>query len=246
MARMSRFAALALPPMLLLTACGGGKDEARNNGADSDAAVSSALGDQIAVDPDLATQNQANSAVAANQPSGALPPEMSSPEAIARARAQAVNLIGGPGKLKKAPKATELSASLPSNSAYGTAAQIAAHPGNGAGGEDCTKKVDYTMQWASKLPDTFPVYPQGSVQEAAGTDEGACSLRVVNFLTAVPLNEVIDFYYTRAADAGFKLQHLKDGDDDVLAGVKGNSSVTVYARKDASGATDVDLATSGA
>lgn len=242
MARMSRFAALALPPILLLAACGGGNDEAQNNSADKDAAASSALGDQIMVDPDLATQNQANSAVSASSPNGALPPEMKSPEAIAHARAQALNLVGGPGKLRKAPKAMEVSGSLPTDSAYRTAAQVAAHPGN----EDCTKKVDYTMQWAAKLPATFPVYPQGSVQEAAGTDDGDCSLRVVNFLTAVPLKDVVDFYYTRAANAGYKLQHIKDGDDDVLSGVKDSSSFTIYARQNASGATEVDLATTGA
>jgi hypothetical protein len=226
---------------LLLAACGGGKDEAQDTSADNDAAASSALDGQIMVDPDLATQNQANSAVGANYTNGELPPEMKSPEAIARAQVAAINLLGGPGKVRHVPKAMEVSGKLPADSAYSTAAQIAARPGNG----DCTKKVDYTAQWATKLPATFPVYPQGAVQEAAGTDEDGCSLRVVTFLTPVPLGDVIDFYYTRAANAGYTLQHLKDGDDDVLAGVKGNSSITVYARKNASGSTEVDLAASG-
>jgi hypothetical protein len=236
-----RLAALALAPALLLAACGGSKEEAENAKPDGDAAASSALGDQIMVDPDLATQNQANSAVGANYANGELPPEMKSPEAISRARAAAINLLGGPGKVRKAPQAMAVSGKLPADSAYSTAAQIAARPGNG----DCTSKVDYTAQWAAKLPAAFPVYPQGAVQEAAGTDDGGCSLRVVTFLTPVPLGDVVDFYYTRAANAGYTLQHLKDGDDDVLAGTKGTASMTVYARQNASGTTEVDLAASG-
>jgi hypothetical protein len=167
---------------------------------------------------------------------------MRSPEAIARARAEAVKLVGGPGKLRKTPKALPVDGKLPSDSPYSTAAELAAKPG----GVDCTKKVDYTMKWAARLPAAFPVYPQGSVQEAAGTDKGACSLRVVTFVSPVPMSEVIDFYYTRAADAGFKVQHLKDGGDDVLAGVKNSSSFTIYARKKPSGSTEVDLVTAGA
>ena len=235
-----RLAAVALAPALLLAACGH-KDQVPDDTVDNDAAASSALGNQIMVDPDLASQNQANSAVSANYTTGELPPAAKSPEAIAKARSDALNLLGGPGKLRTAPVATAVSGALPADSAYTTAARIAARPGNG----DCTAKVGYTAQWAAKLPASFPVYPQGAVQEAAGTDEGGCSLRVVTFLTPVPLGDVIDFYYTRASDAGYKLQHLKNGDDDVLAGVKNGASLTVYARKDASGASEVDLVTSG-
>jgi hypothetical protein len=237
-----RLAAAALAPALLLAACGGGKDEAQDSSVDADAAASSALGDQIMVDPDLAAQNQANSAVAANFANGELPPELKSPEAIARARAAAVNMVGGPGKLRSTPKALPVSGTLPADSVYSTAARVAAHPGS----EDCTSTVDYTTQWAAKLPSSFPVYPQASVQEAAGNDHGVCSLRAVTFLTPVPLGEVIDFYYTRAANAGYTMQHLKAGDDDVLAGVTGSSSVTVYARRTATGTTQVDLVTTGA
>src|SRR3569623_871720 len=236
-----RLATLALAPALLLAACSHSKDEAQDTAADSDAAASAALGDQIMVDPDLANQNQANSAVGANPGRGGLPPELKSPEAIGRAQAAAINLLGGPGKVRKAPAAMEVSGKLPADSAYATAAQIAARPGTG----DCPNKVNYTTQWAAKLPAAFPGYPQGAVQEAAGTDEGGCSLRVVTFLTPVPLGDVVDVYYTRAANDGYALQHLKDGGDDVLAGTKGNSSITVYARQTAAGTTEVDLAVSG-
>ena len=237
MAKLVRLSSMALIPLLLLSACGSSDDDLQNSTIDDDAAATSALSDQIMVDPDLATQNQANSALSADSGNGQLPPELRSPEAIARARAQALNLVGGPGKLRKTPKAIDVDGSLPEDSPYRTAARVAMTPN----GENCTDKVDYTMKWAAKLPETFPVYPQGSVEEAAGTDDGACALRLVTYVSAVPLGEIVDFYYTRAANAGYKLQHIKDGGDDVLAGVKDSSAFTVYARKKPSGSTEVDL-----
>ena len=94
------------------------------------------------------------------------------------------------------------------------------------------------------MPDAFPVYPRGAVQEAAGTDAGGCALRVVNFQTPVPVSEVMDFYFTRAAAAGFSAQHVLQGGDNVLGGVGGRAAYTVYARKLPSGAAEVDLVTS--
>ncbi len=55
--------------------------------------------------------------------------------------------------------------------------------------------------WANRLPAAFPVYPRGAVQEAAGTDDDACALRVVNFQTGVSLDDVIDFYFSSARKA---------------------------------------------
>ena len=101
------------------------------------------------------------------------------------------------------------------------------------------------MQWAARLPRAFPVYPRAAVQEAAGTDAAGCALRVVNFVTPVPLGEVVDFYFTRARSAGFSARRVLQGGDDVLAGVKGRASYVIYARRLPSGHTEIDLVTSG-
>lgn len=242
MARIAYLTALVVSPALMLAACGGKDDNAAGSPKDSDAEVSAALGDQIMVDPDLAGQNQANSAISTGLVDGALPPEMLSPEAIERARAEAVRLVGGPAGMKKAPKAVPVSGALPSQSALAAASRAAAAPG---GNVNCAEKAEYTMQWAAKLPANFPVYPQGAVQEAAGTDQGACSLRVVNYVTAVPLGDVIDFYFTRASAAGFSAQRVLENGDDVIGGVKGKQSFVVYARTLPKGGTEVDLITTG-
>lgn len=241
MTRKPLYAALFAAPLLMLAACGG-DEGAKKADSPADDAAAGALGDEIMVDPDLAGQNQANSAAGAGQGSASLPPEQLSPEAVGRARAEALKLVGGPGNMKKAPAATAVSGELPPEAALSVARRAAAAPG---GNVNCADKAEYTMGWAAKLPAGFPVYPQGSVQEAAGTDEAPCSLRVVNYLTAVPLAEVIDFYYTRAASAGFTTQRIKEDGDDVLGGTKGKASFVVYARPLASGGTEVDLVTNG-
>ena len=68
---------------------------------------------------------------------------------------------------------------------------------------------------------------------------------MVNFVTPVPLGEVMDFYFTRARSAGFSAQRVLQQGDDVLAGVKGRASFVVYARRLPTGNTEVDLVTSG-
>ncbi|WP_336978206.1 hypothetical protein [Altererythrobacter fulvus] len=242
MLRTPSFLLLAVVPALALAACGGKDDKAETPEGTADAELASALGDEIMVDPDLAGQNRANSAVSAGLRDGALPPEMTSPEAMERARGEALQLVGGPGKLKKAPAAQPVSGKLPEGSALAVASRAAAAPG---GNGNCADRAQYTMEWAAKLPAAFPVYPQGAVQEAAGTDEGSCALRVVNYVTAIPLDEVIDFYYTRAAAGGFTAQRVKEDGDDVLGGVKGKASFVLYARPLAKGGTEVDLVTNG-
>jgi hypothetical protein len=233
--------ALAAAPALLLAGCGQ-SDKEQPAAQEGDPALTGALGDEIMVDPDLAGENQANSALAVGSRSGALPPQEMTPESVAAARAAAVKLRGGAAELTHAPEAKEVQGGLPKDATLSAAARAAASPG---GSGNCADKAEYTMAWANRLPSTFPVYPRGAVQEAAGTDAGDCALRVVNFQTGVPLNDVIDFYFSSARKAGYSAQRVRDGGDDVLGGVKGTASYVIYARQLPSGATDVDLVING-
>jgi hypothetical protein len=226
--------------LLLLVGCGGG--EAGDNARDDDPALRGALGEQIMVDPDLIGQNRANSAASLRSQDGSLPTVDSGPQAVAAARAEALRQVGGPGKMRKAPEGREVAGRLPEGAALTAAARAAAAPG---GRGQCAERVHYTMQWAARLPAAFPVYPHGAVQEAAGTDTGGCSLRVVNFVTPVPLGEVMDFYFTRALAAGFSAERILQDGDDVLAGTRGNASYVVYARRMPGGNTEVDLVIGG-
>jgi hypothetical protein len=230
---MRRFASpLLLAPILLLAGCD--RDETVTTEPENDPALSGALAEPIMVDPDLVGQNRANSAASMPSHDNSLPAVDATPEAVAAARAEALRLVGGPGRMRKAPDAREADAAL--------RAAIRAAAGNGA----CTERAQYTAQWAARLPRPFPVYPRGAVQEAAGTDAPGCALRVVNFVTPVPLGEVMDFYYTQARKAGYSAQRAQQDGDDVLAGVKGSASYIIYARRLLSGNTEIDLVTSGA
>lgn len=240
--RRSRTLVLALAPAVLLAGCGGKDKEADASPAGDDPALTGALADQIMVDPDLAGQNAAAAGAAMSATDAALPADNNSPEEIAAAHSEALRLVGGAGKLKQAPAARKVAGKLPESAAFTAAARAAASPGSGA---QCAGKASYTMAWAAKLPAAFPVYPRGNVQEAAGTDEGGCALRVVNFTTPVGLEEVMAFYYTRGIAAGFTVDRYRQDGEDMLGGTKGAASYMIYARSLPSGRTEVDLVTSG-
>lgn len=226
-----------LSAALLLAGCGGANKDAPTP-AESDPAVTGALGDQIMVDPNMSGNNGA--AIAANGGQIELPPQQRTPEAIQAARDEAMVQAGGNLKSAPAPQ-TGSAASLVESAA--TAAQVAQE--TKAASADCTKKAQYSATWAGKLPKVLPVYPRGAVQEAAGTDADGCHLRVVNYISPVTPRDVIDFYYTKATSAGYGAEYRMDGADHVIGGRKGGLAYVVYARKLGNGLTEVDLVASG-
>lgn len=206
-----------------------------------DPAVSSALASAIMTDPDLAGQNQGNALLTPGGPAdGSLPIEAASPEKAAMAQAGALALAGG--KLAEVPEASSTPA-LPAR-ALDTSADIAAQlPGLAAG---CADKVDYTFAWAARMPAAFPVYPQGHVEQAAGTDRDGCALRVVSFVTPVEPQWVLGFYATLARRSGFGVEHFKADDHQGLAGTKATARYRLFVRPAPGGMTKVDLVTAGA
>jgi hypothetical protein len=229
-------AILGIAGTLLLAGCN--SDHKQPSGGETDPALSDALGDPMMVDPEMAGEQGA--AVAPADGKITIPPQDRTPEAIAAAKKQAAQLAGG--TLKAAPTPARGGAGGLAASAA-TAAQVAASAK--AAGVDCSAKVQYSNTWAAKLPAELPVYPRGAVQEAAGIDSQACALRVVNFATPVSVDDVVGFYYTKAAAAGYGAEYKLDGNDHVLGGRKDGKAYVVYARKLASGLTEVDLVTSG-
>lgn len=231
----ARLALSSLASVILLAGCGG-SDTAEKPRSESEPAVTSALGDEIMVDPELAGQ-QGGAATSQIE----LPPEQRTPQAIAAAKAEALKLAGGAIQPAPAPVAGGSVTKLVESAA--TAAQVAAAAKTG--NVDCAGKVQYSAQWATSLPDALSVYPRGAVQEAAGTDADGCRLRVVSFVTPVEVSDVIDFYHTRARAAGYDATQQAEGQDRVLGGKKGAAAYLVYARKLDNGLTEVDLVASG-
>ncbi|MBB5684370.1 hypothetical protein [Sphingobium boeckii] len=143
------------------------------------------------------------------------------------------------GKLIPAPKPVKpAEASEESRTLGGLAAQQASTNAK----RKCSAKVDYAMSWAERLPGDMPIYPGGGVTEAAG-ETGGCALRVVNFKTDAPLQDIMDFYYTRAVRSGFSAEHIVEDKEHMLGGTRDrdDGAYLVIARAAAGGGTDVDL-----
>jgi len=158
-----------------------------------------------------------------------------------KAGGQAGAAAGAPGTLLRAPKPVKAAACTGDCAAetgrktLGGLAQQQAKRG-------CDAKLDYGNGWAERLPADMPLYPNARVVEAAGMAGKMCNIRIVTFTTGAPLQNVIDFYYTKAVRAGFSAEHLLDGTDNVLGGTRAKDDGAYYVMARAvKGGTEVDL-----
>ena len=163
---MFRRCVICLVPLALLAACGSEKQAPK---PEDDPAMSAALHDRIMVDPDLVGQNRANAAAVLPDGTGAIPVEDSSPEAIAAARSDALSSLADRGDEKGAGCAGSVRLAATRRHADRGGARRRHRP---AVAENCARRRPTPPSWAAKMPEAFPVYPRGAVQEAAGTDEG--------------------------------------------------------------------------
>lgn len=235
---------------LLVAACGGAGEPTGNaqasaldaiddalvgNAASSagDPALTAALHDQIMVDPALVQQANDDTVRPPTTPlSGAV-----APDGIAVAAMKTITLPTG---MRSAPAASGHCRQCTAARRALTLGALAQAQGGDAG--RCAARLAYSTAWANRLPAAFPLYPDARVAEAAGADGDGCALRVVSFVSAQPMQKLLDFYYTRATDAGFAAGHQADGADHILAGTKpGAGAYLVTLRPHREGGTDVDL-----
>lgn len=195
--------ALALLLALPLSGCGKKKDadlNALDNALTSNVAEAG-LKDQIVVDPGVLAK-------------GAIAKLPTLEGDAAKALAESVRQAGGRLLATPAPNA---GAATESEAELAAVAREQQQPGGNA---VCRKQLDYGMQWASRLPEPFTIYPGAQIKEAAGADKDGCTLRVATFTTAVPRQSVMDFYYTQARRSGFDAEHRVMGGDHVLGGTR--------------------------
>ncbi len=196
---------LALP----LSACGKGDKDADLNALDAqltgnavDPGLQEALGGKIKVDP--AFVDQSGRAAGTPKLKGD----------AAQAFAQSVKLAGG--KLLATPAPAE----GPGKESPATLAALAKDQDKPGGNIFCRKQLVYGTQWASRMPDPFGVYPGAELKEAAGADKNGCTLRAATFVTPVPRQNVMDYYYTQARRSGFDAEHRVMAGDHVLGGTR--------------------------
>lgn len=241
--------AASLACLALLTGCG--DRDSQNSLAALDAqltnnsvdpALREAVEAPIAVDPDLTTQSNRHTPRPGDKPlDGAVPLELGT-----RPGATDVERAAG-GKLMSAPAATAAGENGEPALTLGALAREQ-RSGNGKSKRACrAARVEYAMGWASKLPASFPVYPGAALTEAAGNDNGACSLRAVSFTTMAPIDEVVNFYYTTARRAGFNAERLERGGQQTLGGVRATDDGAYHISFEPmrGGGTAVDLIVNG-
>lgn len=195
---------------------------------ETDPALTSALEDQILVDPALTQQSNKNAVRPAESPTQAQYP-LPSDAAQSGGRVAAGSRAGGAGQTSGRAETA-------------SAAEISA-----AGGADCGPGLNYAPVWASRLPAAFAVYPGARLTDAAGNDRGDCRSRIVTFRTNAPPQRVLDHYRSRAAQAGYSAEHQMRQGDHILAGTAGQSDNAFYLILTplSGGGSDVALITNG-
>lgn len=217
------------------------------SGAANDPAVNAALNDRILVDPDLTSQSNRNALRApGGANSGAVPPD----DGYEGDKATLADLGGM--KLLHAPQPrtmtdAECKDCAPAGSGKPrTLGSLAESQAKGS----CDAKLSYGAGWANRMPAAFPVYPKGRVQEAAGVSGagvsgGACDIRVVSFISGNPMKDVVDYYYTRAKNAGYDAEYVIRQGDHALGGTRGEDAYYITFAQRADGGTAVDVVASG-
>jgi len=195
-------------------------------GNDVDPALTTALEDQILVDPTLANQSNKNAVRPPETPRTAQypapVPEVEAPRGAASQGAPAVRTAArrtaGAGSARPAADETDRQhASLARASA-------------GGGGTACAGNApfQYDRRWAGRLSAAFAVYPGGQVTEAAGNNSGNCRVRVVTFATGDAPQRVLGWYADRARRAGYTAQSQRRGADLVLGGTNESDGGAYY------------------
>ncbi|MCD2324069.1 hypothetical protein LQ953_08605 [Sphingomonas sp. IC-56] len=232
---------LALP--LMLAACGKKDEPAPVNDSElgniADPAITSALQEQIMVDPQLTQMSNKDALRPAPQPYSGMVPS----DAIATNRDK-IDTSG----LMKAPPATAAGKDCPQCAAARdsiTLDGLASRQKN-ARTSQCASALNYSARWATRLPADLPLFPQARVIEAAGNQGGKCALRVVTFSTAQPMELLLDWYYTKAKRGGYSAEHQVDGKQHILGGTRArdDAAYVLFMTSRNDGGTDIDMVAS--
>jgi hypothetical protein len=239
---------IGLSLTLPLAACGSKSDDAAAVaerdvnlvGPGSDPAFNAALNDRILVDPDLTDSANMNTVKVAEKPlSAAIPPDTGYDN-----DASIAALDGA--KLMRAPKPTVVAAEDCTNCGSQRAVTLgglAADQGVARGKGACNAKLQYDAGWAGRMPPEFPVYPRGRVKEAGGVDGGICDIRVVTFTTSASMQNVVDYYYTRARKSGYNAEYQIRAGEHILGGTRDNDGGAFFItfNRNPGGGTSVDI-----
>lgn len=207
----------ALLSALSLAASGCARPDPVARQAGTDPAVAQAVIAPLLTDPDLVSLDNRFAVMSDPGPLDAsLPPDDFAPGTIAAARTEAAALTGGVAQ----------GAVAQGRDCDGCNAVFLAERARVLG-PACPANLEDDLEWALRLPDDLPIYPKAHLREAVGYKGGPCPLRGASFTAPVPEGEVLAFYRTIAAKAGYSLRQA--GRDGVV-GTRGSSRMAVLVR----------------
>ena len=183
-----------------------------------------------ALDKELTSTNAADPAV-----SGALQDQiMVDPQLASKANAHSIRPPDQPLGVPLPPSEHRATADTAPPQTLGQRAYASINPGKSG----CNMAVRYSALWATKLPADLPIYPQGHVSEAAGSDTPTCHLRVVSFRSTAGQQTIADYYTSQGHQAGYEVGLSGDTLNGTRAKDGAMFSITLTA---ANSGTDVDI-----
>lgn len=166
---------------------------------EADPALTAALEDQIMVDPSLSGQANDDAIRPAKEP-------MQTP------------IPAGEG--------TKAAAAAPGQTLGGLAAEQAEVSKDSFNG--CGLNVQYSMDFAARLPADLPLHPKAQVVEAAGSDDNGCKLRAITLNSPVPLKDLAAYYGGTAARAGYRVATKPEGNGIMISGKRAADGGAFY------------------
>jgi hypothetical protein len=218
-------------------------------GNEADPALMSALEDQIMVDPGLAQQSNDAAARPTDTPGAAPIPVTDVPLPDKGSESISTVDYGGGSKrgdLLPAPAPTKAGAAACTHCDRDdaiTLGELSSVQQSGGKSGSCAGKIDYSIEWAKRLPVGLPVFPNARATEAAGANSSQCRIRAVTFVAPAAMDTVIDWYYTKMVRAGFRAEHQLRKGEHILAGVRetDDSAWYIMFNKTAAGGTEIDI-----
>lgn len=231
----------ALPLLLVASLAAGCAPSAGGKADDAaliarDPVIARALNDPLMSDPDLASRNEANAAIGFAD-STALPVLAASTEDAQAAReALRIELLES-GTLPDLPPASERDGSAPLGPMSGADALLKAVAAPGA----CAGRLREDFALAASLPQAAAIPPPAMVVQAGGAQAGECRIRIIRYLTAAPIDDVLQYHFVRASRAGLSPERFARPQDSIAARGKSGEALAVHLRRAPNGLTGVTL-----
>lgn len=221
-----------------LSACGGNPTAEQTAIVNEvDPYIARALNDPLMVDPDLAYRNEANAAITIGY-DHALPSFKGTEESASAARevARLELLEEGPIRDLPMPSLEPGPASLANQYGVEAVLEVVGAPPR------CRKDIEGDFAYAASLPDIARVMPHGMVRVAAAVEAPECDLRLVRYVTPVPIVDALQYHYTIATREGFEVSYFAEPEASLTADRRG-TFLRVFARATSGNLTAVDVVT---